>query len=125
MTTATGGAGLELVDLRAVRPARSRLRIVGGSGRLHWWHGRLVLGATLAGAMVGALLGVVQGYLAVGLAPIALLEAYGAAAGFGASVGLVLGLALSVLIGLADRYLLPQSVPNRRVWVRYRRDSAA
>jgi hypothetical protein len=89
--------------------------------RLRWWRARLVLGATIGGAMAGALLGVAQGYLALGPVPVGLLQAYGAGAGVGASLGLLLGLATSLLLGLLDRYVLPQVVPTRRVWVRYRR----
>ena len=108
-------------SVRPVRRASGRLRVVGGSGRLRWWHGRLVLGCTLAGAMVGALFGVVQAVLTQGPAPIQALESYGAGAGLGTSIGLVFGLVLALLIGLADRYVLPQSVRSRPVWVRYRR----
>lgn len=122
MTTAMHPGLLELTDVREVRTSRSRLRLVGGSAPLRWWHGRLVLAATLLGAMAGALLGVTQGYLASGVAPLALLEAYGAGAGLGTSVGLLAGLALSLLLGLADRYLLPQPVARRPLWVRYRRE---
>ena len=122
MTTAAHpGTGLQLAAVQAVRGPRRRLRVVGGSAPLRWWRGRLVLGATLLGAMAGALLGVAQGYLAVGVAPVALLESYGAGAGLGTSVGLVLGLLVSVMLGLLDRYVLPQSVRPRAVWVRYRR----
>ena len=114
---------LTVAEVRAAPAAHRRVRVVGGPvPRLRWWHARLVLGATIGGAMAGALLGVVQGYLAVGLVPVRLLEAYGAAAGFGASVGLVLGLGLSLLVGLVDRHLRPAAVPVRQVWVRYRRD---
>ena len=122
MTTAMHPGLLELTDVREVRTSRSRLRLVGGSAPLRWWHGRLVLAATVLGAMAGALLGVTQGYLASGIAPVALLEAYGAGAGLGTSVGLLTGLALSLLLGLADRYLLPQPVARRPLWVRYRRE---
>ena len=122
MTTATHGGGLLLTSVQQVRPPRSRLRVVGGSAPLQWWHRRVVLAATVLGAMAGALLGVTQGYLQFGIAPVALLEAYGAGAGLGTSVGLVAGLALSLLLGLADRYLLPQPVARRALWVRYRRD---
>ena len=122
MTTATHHGAVLLTSVQQVRPARSRLRLVGGSAPLRWWHGRLVVAATLLGAMAGALLGVAQGYLEAGVAPVALLEAYGAGAGLGTSVGLVVGLALSLLLGLADRYLLPQPVARRPLWVRYRRD---
>lgn len=104
-----------------MRAARPVLRLVGGSARLRWWHGRLVLGATLLGAMAGALAGVAQGYLAAGVVPVRLLEAYGAGAGLGTSVGLVLGLVASLLLGLLDRYVRPQRVPARPVWIRYRR----
>ena len=122
MTTATHSGGVVLTSVQEVRPPRSRLRLVGGSAPLRWWHRRLVLAATLLGAMAGALLGVAQGYLQSGAAPVALLEAYGAGAGLGTSVGLVTGLGLSLLVGLADRYLLPQPVARRPLWVRYRRD---
>jgi len=104
-----------------VRTGRPVLRLVGGSAPLRWWHGRVVLGATIGGAMLGALVGVVQGYLAVGVAPLRLLEAYGAGAGFGTAVGLLLGLGLSCGLGLLDRYVLPQRVAARPLWVRYRR----
>ncbi len=95
----------------------------GGSAPLHWWHPRLTLGLTLLGGMLGAVAGVVLAALDRGLAPVELLEACGATAGAGASAGLVLGLVLGLLLGLVHRYLLPQAVHPRRVWVRYRRDS--
>lgn len=115
--------GLALEEVRAAPAAHPRVRVVGGPvPPLRWWHARLVLGATIGGAMAGALLGVVQGYLAVGLVPVRLMEAYGATAGFGASLGLLLGLGLSLVVGLVDRHVRPQTVPARRVWVRYRRD---
>lgn len=115
MTVLEAGA-----EVRRLRTAPHRLRLVGGSFPLRWWRARLVLGATLAGAMAGALLGVAQGYLAVGVAPVALLEAYGAGAGLGTSVGLVLGLAVSLGLGLLDRYVLAQRRPARPLWVRHR-----
>jgi MFS family permease len=121
-TTAYGGDELRMASVRPVHLASRRLRVVGGSGRLRWWRGRLVLGFTLAGAMIGALYGVVQTYLAEGIAPMEALEAYGAGAGLGTSIGLVVGLLLAVVLGLADRYLLPQAVAPRPLWVRYRRD---
>jgi hypothetical protein len=121
-TTVYGGPGLRLASVRAVHLASRRLRVVGGSARLRWWRGRLVLGSTLVGAMVGALFGVVQTYLTQGIAPIEALESYGAGAGLGASVGLVTGLLLALLLGVADRYLLPQVRPAQPLWVRYRRD---
>ena len=125
MTTAAhDGRGVQVAGARVVRRAPRRLRIVGGSERLRWWHGRLTLGTTLAGAMVGALLGVVQGYYQSSLAPVPLLEAYGAGAGAGTSAGLVLGLVLGLMLGLVDRYLLPQDVSPRQVWVRYRRTAS-
>lgn len=128
MTTTThSGSGFRAGGLRlaAVRPAHfvsRRLRVVGAHGRLQWWHRRMTLGLTLAGAMIGALLGVGQAFLTSGIDPRALLEAYGATAGAGASLGLVLGLVLGLLFGVVDRYLMPQSVRPRRVWMRYRRD---
>ena len=122
MTTATHDTQRPRVaGVRLQHRAASRLRVVGGSGRLHWWHSRLTLGLTLAGAMAGALLGVYLGFLDHGVAPVALLEAYGATAGVGASLGLLLGLLLGLMLGLLDRYVLPQSVQSRPVWVRYRR----
>lgn len=120
-TAAAGGAGARRAAARHVHRAPTRLRIVGGSGRLQWWHGRLALGLTLAGAMVGALAGVGLAFLDVGLQPVLLLEAYGAGAGLGAAVGLVLGLVLGLLAGLVDRYLLPQVVRPRRAWLRHTR----
>ena len=121
-TAAAGGTGIRFAGARRVRRTRPRLRVVGGSGRLHWWHGRLTLGCTLAGAMVGALAGVALALLEVGVVPVALLQAYGATAGLGTAVGLVVGLVLGLVAGLADRYLLPQVVRPRSTWVRYRRD---
>ena len=123
MTTSTyDGTHVTLASVRPVRRSPRRLRIVGGSGRLRWWRGRLVLGCTLTGAMVGALYGVVQTVLAMGPAPREALESYGAGAGLGTSIGLVLGLAIALLLALIDRYVLPQSVPANPAWVRYRRD---
>lgn len=124
MTTMEHGE-YELADVRPVRRAPAarggrRLRVVGGSGRLHWWRGRLILGATLAGAMIGALYGVAQAVQRGDFSPVAALESYGAGAGLGTSIGLVLGLLLSLMLGLADRYVLPQAVQARPVWVRYR-----
>lgn len=111
-----------LAEVRAAPAGRRRVRVSGGARpRLLWWHGRLVLGATIGGGMAGALLGVVQGFVAVGLLPVRLLEAYGAGAGFGASLGLVAGLGLSLVMGVADRCAGAQVVPARRVWMRYRR----
>lgn len=121
-TAAAGGSGIRFAGAHRVHRARPRLRVVGGSGRLNWWHGRLTLGCTLAGAMVGALAGVALALLEVGVVPRVLLEAYGATAGLGTAVGLVLGLLLGLLAGLADRYLLPQVIRPRPTWVRYRRD---
>lgn len=122
MTTAAArGTGVRLAGARLVRRAPARLRIVGGSGRLRWWHGRLALGLTLAGAMVGALAGVVLTFLEAGMQPVLLLEGYGATAGLGAAVGLVLGLVMGFLAGVADRYLLPQVVSSRPTWRRYTR----
>lgn len=117
-TAAVHGAGRRQV--RAVPSAPRRLRIVGGSGRLRWWHGRLALGLTLAGAMVGALAGVVQAVLGGSRVPVEALESYGAGAGAGASAGLVLGLLLGLALGLADRYVLPQAVRARPLWVQHR-----
>ena len=115
------------VELSAVRrvprvPGRGRpaLRVVGGSERLRWWHGRLVLGLTLAGAMAGALFGIAQAVAAGTFDPVAALESYGAGAGLGTSIGLVAGLLLGLLLGLADRYVLPQAVPRRPLWVHHR-----
>lgn len=105
--------------MRAVPSAPRRLRIVGGSSRLRWWHGRLTLGLTLAGAMVGALAGVGQAVLGGTLVPVEALESYGAGAGAGASAGLVLGLLLGLVLGLADRYVLPQAVRARPLWVQH------
>jgi hypothetical protein len=121
-TTAYGGEELRLASVRPVHLSSRRLRVVGGSARLRWWRGRLVLGCTLAGAMIGALFGVAQTYLTQGIAPIEALESYGSGAGLGTSIGLVVGLLLALLIGLADRYLLPQVRPAQPLWVRYRRD---
>lgn len=123
MTTTTMPTGTPYSDVRPVRSgaARHRLRVVGGSGRLRWWHGRLALGLTLAGAMVGALYGVAQAVLAGNWVPVEALESYGAGAGLGASIGLVLGLAVGLLLGLVDRYVLPQVVEARPLWVLHRR----
>ena len=122
MTTAAhDGQRLRVAGVRPVSQPSGRLRVVGGSGRLHWWHFRLTLGLTLAGAMLGALSGVALTFLSEGVAPRALLEAYGATAGLGAAIGLVLGLLLGLMLGLLDRYVLPQSVASRPLWVRYRR----
>ena len=122
MTTATHtGQQLTVAGVRPLRHVSQRLRVVGGSGPVRWWHPRLALAATLAGAMAGALLGVVQGFVVQGAAPIALLEEYGRGAGLGASIGLVVALLAGLLIGLAHRYVLPQVVRRRQVWVRYRR----
>ena len=122
MTTAAQDAPrLRVTGVRPVSSPSGRLRVVGGSGRLQWWHFRLTLGLTLAGAMVGALAGVATAFLDNGVAPRALLEAYGATAGVGASLGLLTGLVLGLMLGLLDRYVLPQSVPSRALWVRYRR----
>ena len=112
---------LRVTGVRPVSSPSGRLRVVGGSGRLNWWHFRLTLGLTLAGAMVGALAGVAGAFLDNGVAPRALLEAYGATAGLGASIGLLAGLVLGLMAGLLDRYVLPQSVQSRPLWVRYRR----
>jgi len=122
MTTVAAGTGVRPAGARKVHRAPARLRIVGGSGRLNWWHGRLALGCTLAGAMIGALAGVALAFLEVGVVPAALLEAYGASAGLGTAIGLVVGLLLGLLAGLADRYLLPQVVRSRSTWIRYRRE---
>lgn len=122
MTTAAHpGPDLQVAAVRPLHGRARRLRVVGGSGPVQWWHFRLALGLTLAGAMVGALLGVVQEFLRSGPVPTSLLEAYGAGAGLGASLGLLLGLVLGLALGLLDRYVLPQSVPSHPVWVRYRR----
>lgn len=120
MTTAAvdGAAGRRSV--RAVASAPRRLRVVGGSQRMRWWYGRLTLGLTLTGAMVGALGGVAHGALAGRWMPVEALEAYGAGAGAGASAGLVLGLLVGLVIGLAGRYVLPQAVPARPLWVQHR-----
>ncbi|MCY7363950.1 MAG: hypothetical protein LH469_01300 [Frankiaceae bacterium] len=106
--------------MRAVPSAPRRLRVVGGSQRLRWWHGRLTLGLTLTGAMVGALAGVVQAVLAGSWVPVEALESYGAGAGAGASAGLVLGLLLGLVVGPTDRYVLPQVVAGRPLWVQHR-----
>lgn len=123
MTTAAQRR-LELAGVRRVRraPGRGRpaLRLVGGSGRLHWWHGRLTLGLTLLGAMGGAVFGIAQAVAAGTYSPVPALESYGAGAGLGAALGLLTGLLLGLLLGLADRYVLPQVVPRRPLWVRYR-----
>lgn len=123
MTTTTMPTGTSYDDVRPVRSGagRHRMRVVGGSARLRWWHGRLALGLTLAGAMVGALYGVAQSVLGGSWVPVEALESYGAGAGFGASIGLVLGLATGLLLGLVDRYVLPQEVATRPVWVLHRR----
>ena len=122
MTTAAHpGPHLRVAAVRPQHREARRLRVVGGSGRLQWWHFRLTLGLTLVGAMVGALLGVVQEFLRSGAAPMTLLDSYGAGAGLGASLGLLLGLLLGLMLGLLDRYVLPQSVRSHPVWVRYRR----
>ena len=122
MTTAAHpGQDLRRAAVRPLHVRAKKLRVVGGNGRLQWWHFRLTLGLTLAGAMIGALYGVVQEFLRSGPAPTSLLESYGAGAGLGASLGLVLGLVLGLMLGLLDRYVLPQSVPAHPVWVRYKR----
>jgi hypothetical protein len=120
-TAAQDGQRLRVTGVRPVSSPNGRLRVVGGSGRLRWWHFRLTLGLTLAGAMAGALAGVAVAFLDNGVAPRALLVAYGATAGVGASVGLLAGLVLGLVAGLLDRYVLPQSVQSRPLWVRYRR----
>jgi hypothetical protein len=122
-TPAYDDQGLLLTGVRPVHRAAHRLRLRGEHGPLHWWRPRLALGAALAGAMAGALLGVAQGFLEFGVVPVALLESYGAGAGFGLSVGLVVGLLLGLLLGLAERFVLPHSVHPRHIWVRYRRSS--
>lgn len=114
-------AGLRVAAVQPVHAPSHRLRVTGHHSRVHWWHPRMTLGLTIVGAMIGALLGVALGYQEFGITPVALLEAYGATAGLGAALGLVLGLALGLLAGLVERYLLPQSVHPRHVWVRYRR----
>ena len=119
--TAPPVAGLRVAAVRPVHTPAHRLRVTGSHGRLQWWHPRVTLGLTITGAMIGALLGVVLGYQQFGITPVALLESYGATAGLGAALGLVLGLVLGLLAGLVGRYLLPQSVHPRHVWVRYRR----
>jgi hypothetical protein len=116
------GERLELADVRPVRRGASRLRVVGGSGRVDWWHPRLALGLTLFGMLLGALVGVTRTILDGVLTPVVALEAYGAGGGFGAAVGLLAGLVLGLFLGLADRYVLPQAVRPARVWVRYRRE---
>ena len=122
MTTAAHhGQRLRVTAVRPVSTTTTRLRVVGGSGRVQWWHFRLTLGLTLAGAMTGALTGVALAFLAEGIAPRALLEAYGATAGVGAALGLVAGLVLGLALGLLDRYVLPQRVEARPLWVRHRR----
>ena len=115
-TAAAGGSGL-----RHVHRAPGRLRVTGGSPRLRLWHRRLALGGTLAGAMVGALAGVVLAFLRVGVAPLPLLEAYGAGAALGAGAGLAAGVVLGVLVGLTERYLLPQVVEPHHLWVKHTR----
>ena len=122
MTTAAhDGQRLRVTGVRPVSTPSGRLRVVGGSGRVRWWHFRLTLGLTLVGAMLGALAGVALAFLDSGVAPRALLEAYGATAGLGAALGLLAGLVLGLVLGLLDRYVLPQSVEARPLWVRYRR----
>lgn len=121
-TAATGGTGVRLAGVRLVHRAPARLRIVGGSGRLRWWHGRLALGCTLGGAMAGALAVVALAFLEIGWQPVPLLEAYAAGAGLGTALGLMLGLGLGLAMALADRYLLPQVVRPRNAWLRYTRD---
>lgn len=106
--------------MRVVPSAPRRMRVVGGSEPLRWWHARLTLGLTLAGAMLGALAGVAQSLLGGSWAPVETLESYGAGAGAGASAGLVLGLLLGLVLGLADRYVLPQVVAARPLWVQHR-----
>lgn len=101
--------------------APRRLRIVGGSGRLRWWHGRLAAGLTLAGGMLGALWGVAQSVIGGSWVPVEALESYGAGAGAGASVGLVLGLLGGLVLGLSERFVLPQGVEARPLWVRHTR----
>lgn len=120
MTTAAVRAVAARRTVRAAPSAPHRVRLVGGSQRMRWWHGRLALGLTLAGAMVGALAGVAQAVLAGRWVPVEALESYGAGAGAGASAGLVLGLLIGLLLGLADRYVLPQVVDARPVWVQHR-----
>jgi hypothetical protein len=121
MTTAYRATGLELDGVRPMRSAIRRLRVLHGHPRVRWVHPRLLLGSAIAGAMLGALLAVGLGLLAQEHQPVELLRSYGAGAGLGALAGLLLGLLLSALVGLAARYLLPDSVRPRGVWVRYRR----
>jgi len=120
MTTAAVYEAAGLRQVRAVPSAPRRLRVVGGSQRLRWWHGRLALGLTLAGAMAGALAGIAQTVLGGSWVPVQALESYGAGAGAGASAGLVLGLLTGLALGLADRYVLPQVVTARPLWVQHR-----
>lgn len=122
MTTAGYGPHLRRASARPVRQAPTRLTLRHGHRRLHWWHGRLVLGAAIAGAMVGAVLGVADAVISNQLAPVEAMRHYGIGAGLGLLVGLAVGVVLSLLVALTTRYLLPQSVRPRRVWVRYRRD---
>ena len=121
-TTAFHGRRLHRAAVRPVQSPRRRLRVRGGHPHLRWWHRRVVLGFTLAGAMTGALAGVVLGYLREGMVPFALLQSYGLGALLGAGVGLLLGLVMSLLLGLIDRYVRPQSVQPRPEWVLYKED---
>lgn len=122
MTTARYGPHLRRASIRPVRSAPARLTLRHGHRRLHWWHGRLVLGATIAGAMVGAVLGVADAVVRNQLAPEQAMRHYGIGAGAGLLAGLAVGLLLTLLVALTARFVLPQSVRPRRLWVRYRRD---
>lgn len=114
-------SGLRPAGVRLVPHAPRRVRVLHTHERLHWWHGRVVLGCVLAGLMTGALAGVAVGYVQRGLAPWELLLRYGAGAGLGMSVGLVVGTVASAAVGLVHRYLLPRVVRRRPVWVLHRR----
>lgn len=107
--------------LRAPAAPR-RVTVVHGHRHLRLWHGRVVLGSAIGGAMVGALLAVAWAVVTLGTGqPFEVLEAYGLGAAAGALAGLVLGAVLSVVVGLVAHYLRPYRVAARGTWVRYRR----
>ena len=120
-TSAYRGPSFRRAVVRAPAGPR-RVTVVHGHRHLRLWRRRVVLAAAIGGAMIGALLGVAWSIRALGTwQPLASLEAYGIGAGAGLVAGLVFGVLLSALLGLVDRYLLPNRVPASRTWVRYRR----
>lgn len=120
-TSAYRGHGLRPVVVRAPAAPR-RVTVLHGHRHLRLWHGRVVLGSVIGGAMAGALLGVAWTVSTLGTGqPAEALKAYGFGALAGAAAGLLLGLVLSAVVGLVERYLLPNRVAARGTWVRYRR----